>query len=179
MKKCMKCNKVYDTDGVFCDQCGSVLSDYIESNENISEIQSNDSETYNKKYQFQKDNIFFTDVELENDTIKIKQYNFLLFFKFNKKNFEFSAYDVKEIISRENISIEAVCFILLGLLVAFNTWMGWIMVGLGFFGLKSKKVYIYYNNSFVVIPDEISRSSQLNDLINYMEKLNPNIVRNK
>lgn len=203
MKKCLKCNQVFNDDSQFCTQCGGALSEAqalvcgscgapINGGERFcqscgteivyekQEQAAQPNEPVKFEFKYNKFDIYtITEVEADNNIFNIHQYkSYGGLLKYGRQQYKLDIYQISEVISKKTYNGTGIFWLIVG--AAFllgGEWMGLLAVAAGFIFLKSRYLYIYFNNGYIKIPENTDSGQTLENLKNYIGKYNPGCIK--
>lgn len=203
MKKCLKCNQIFNDDSQFCHQCGGALSEVqslvcgncgapINGGERFcqncgaeivyenQEQAAQPNEPVKFEFKYDKSGVYtITEIEADNNIFNIYQYkSYGGLFKYGRQQHKLDIYQISEVISKKTYNGIEIFWLIFGAVILLSgEWMGLLVVAAALIFLKNKYLYIYFNNGYIKIPENNASGKKMEDLKNYISKYNPGCIR--
>lgn len=187
---CSQCGQEMTGAENFCPNCGKEITSEKPFEDNIKkedveiDLSKNIDEEVDDyhEYRFCKERFsgtkVITNIVTKQNILDITQHKELCYIKYGKQSLQLDIYEITDVITKKKVSGTTIGFMIAGLMMVFlGVWFGWLLMLLGLFMLKSKYLYIYFKNSYISIPEELSGNGDMDALLNHIRKYNPDCVR--
>ena len=189
VRYCTKCGTPNHGNVSFCPKCGTPLAEG--TSEEISLVAAPIDENPNEEHQWRFDYEKFSDgafslgaqytiISAKGTKLSVEQSNRFLFFPYGKHFDQFDVKDIRTIVQEKKISITAILWIILGLLILVKSssfLVAIAFIGLGIWSLRDTFVIIQHNRGGIRIRETKTFNSKREDFLNYVRRYNPNCIR--